>query len=65
MERVDFRNIHEEIKTRINDAVSSQTNKLKENLIAMGEEAELKVEPPLAVVMGNYFKVIITLIKRK
>ena len=59
VEKVSFENVDEEIKKRVNTAVSSQTNKVKENLIAM-EEDKLTVEPPLAVAMGNYFKVIIS-----
>ena len=56
VEKVNFENINEEIKKRVNIAVSSQTNELKKDLM---EEDELTVDPPLAVAMGNYFKVII------
>ena len=61
VERVNFRSINEEIRSRINNAVSSQTNELIEELIPEEEVDRLKVESPLAVVMGNYFKVILNL----
>ena len=61
IERVNFKNIEKEIKNRVNTAVSSQTNKRIENLITDDEGSKLNVDSPLAIVMGNYFKVIIIL----
>ena len=37
--------------------MSEQTNNLANNLITLEDENILKSESPLAVVMGNYFKV--------
>ena len=58
VEGVDFENIEEEIKSRINNAVSSQTDNLIEDLATEDDEPKLNPDSPLAVVMGNYFKVI-------
>ena len=63
MENISFKDANKEIKKRVNEAVSSQTFELKENLIDI-EDDILAVDPPLAVVMGNYFKVITSWIYR-
>ena len=64
VENISFKDANKEIKKRVNEAVSSQTFELKENLIDI-EDDILAVDPPLAVVMGNYFKVITSWIYRK
>ena len=57
IESVNFDNIQEEIRNRINNAVSIQTNGQIKDLVTDNDAKKLQSDSPLAVVMGNYFKV--------
>ena len=54
---MNFDNIEEEIRNRINNEVSIQTDNRVKDLVTKDDANKLKSDSPLAVVMGNYFKV--------